>query len=317
MYNINTFEEKANSLTEDRIKILEFNGVKSPCKFVCLKCGQTQDVKKGEVLVRKGKTYQCQFCHTSREGITKANYQKLLDAAEKADKEVTLFTKTGKIAIFKCKKCNGEFSREPLRFLKNQSCPMCESRVRPLSIELVKKQLKEKGDFSFVDESQYSTLHSKVLLRHGCGFIWSVSLSKILNDNSYCPKCSKKVSKGERAILKFLDKNQIVYIYQWKRLIDGRNHFFDFYLPDNNLVIEFQGEQHYTPVNYFGGEEAYKARIKRDDLKRAWCKENDIRMLEISWKELNKIPEILEAQRLKVASSEAKEQISQADNDIV
>lgn len=317
MYNINTFEEKANSLTEDKIKVLEFNGVKSPCTFVCLKCGQIQEVKKGEALVRKGKTYQCQFCHTPKESITRANYQKLLNAAEVANKEVILFTKTGENVVFKCKKCNGEFSREPLRFLKNQTCPMCESRVLPPPINWVKERLKEKGEFSFVDESQYSTLHSKVLLRHGCGFIWSVTPSKILNGESYCPKCSKKVSRGERAILKFLDKKQIAYIYQWKRLIDGRNHFFDFYLPDNNLIIEFQGEQHYTPVEYFGGEEAYNARVKRDNLKRAWSKENNIKMLEISWKELDKIPEILEAQRLIVASGEAKEQMPQAGNDIV
>ena len=57
MYNLETFEQKANSLTTDKIKVLTFNGVKSPVEFTCLQCGRTQKVARGEVLLRKNKKF--------------------------------------------------------------------------------------------------------------------------------------------------------------------------------------------------------------------------------------------------------------------
>ena len=77
MYTLNSFEEKANSITQDKIKILEFNGVKAPVKFQCLKCEKIQEVARGEVLLRKGKNYQCQFCHYTKENLTKETRYKI------------------------------------------------------------------------------------------------------------------------------------------------------------------------------------------------------------------------------------------------
>lgn len=317
MYNIITFEEKVNSITKDKNKVLEFNGVKAPVKFICLSCGRSQEAKRGEVLLRKGKKYQCQFCHTPKEIVTKSNYWKILKAAANSKKELLKYTNTSEAALFKCQKCGSEFSRQPLRFLKNQSCPVCEARVESPTLEMVKQRLLEIGNFTLVKEDQYKNLHSKILLRHDCGFVWSTKLSKVYNGATFCPKCSKRVSRGERAILGYLDEHNIDYVFQWKRNIEGHNLYFDFYLPDNNMAIEFQGEQHYAPVDWFGGQKDYETRIQRDNYKKDWCQKNNIKLLEISWKNFENIHEILEAQRLTVASSEAKRQISQEDNDIV
>ena len=67
MYNLKTFEEAVNKLTPDKLKILSFNGVKQPVTFICLKCNKQQTVQRGEVLLRKNKTYQCKYCHYSKE----------------------------------------------------------------------------------------------------------------------------------------------------------------------------------------------------------------------------------------------------------
>ena len=33
---------------------------------------------------------------------------------------------------------------------------------------------------------------------------------------------------------------------------------YDFYIPNNNVVIEFQGKQHFEPIEYFGGKEYFE-----------------------------------------------------------
>ena len=54
----------------------------------------------------------------------------------------------------------------------------------------------------------------------------------------------------------------------------GLQHL-DIYIPQYNIGIEYQGIQHYKPVDYFGGEEAFLKGQERDARKRRLCEEND------------------------------------------
>lgn len=60
----------------------------------------------------------------------------------------------------------------------------------------------------------------------------------------------------------------------------GMSHFgmlrLDFYLPAFDLAIEYQGEQHFRPICFFGGKEDFIARKKRDEIKKKFCDENDV-----------------------------------------
>ena len=47
-------------------------------------------------------------------------------------------------------------------------------------------------------------------------------------------------------------------------------------------AIEYQGEQHYTPIEVFGGEEGYKKNLERDEQKRIKCLENGIKLFEVT-----------------------------------
>lgn len=51
---------------------------------------------------------------------------------------------------------------------------------------------------------------------------------------------------------------------------------FDFYLPDYNICIEYDGLQHYESIEYFGGEKNYKLRIEKDKIKTKYCQDNNI-----------------------------------------
>jgi hypothetical protein len=55
----------------------------------------------------------------------------------------------------------------------------------------------------------------------------------------------------------------------------------DVFVPDVNLALEYQGKQHYEPVELWGGQEALDAQQKRDALKAARCKEIGVALLEV------------------------------------
>lgn len=59
--------------------------------------------------------------------------------------------------------------------------------------------------------------------------------------------------------------------------IKNKKYFlkFDFYLPDYNLCIEYQGQQHYIPVNYWGGLEGLKRNQEYDLLKKNYCRKSE------------------------------------------
>lgn len=63
---------------------------------------------------------------------------------------------------------------------------------------------------------------------------------------------------------------------------------FDYYLPKYNILIEIQGKQHFEAVDKFGGESYFKEQQIKDNIKREWCKINNIRLIEISYKDLYK-----------------------------
>lgn len=57
----------------------------------------------------------------------------------------------------------------------------------------------------------------------------------------------------------------------------------DFYLPEYNIAIEYQGEQHFKPVKYFGGEKRYLDRLERDNRKKILCEENNVKIIYFSY----------------------------------
>ena len=68
----------------------------------------------------------------------------------------------------------------------------------------------------------------------------------------------------------------------------------DFYIESANLIIEFNGEQHYKPKELWGGEKQLKNQQRRDAALREFCKQEGIRLLEIPYTDFDRIEEILE-----------------------
>ena len=100
-----------------------------------------------------------------------------------------------------------------------------------------------------------------------------------------CPICNE--SHGERFIRNYLDNHSIKYIPQKKfnDLKDKTYLSYDFYLPDYNILIEYQGIQHYESINIKGSGKYsnLKKQQLHDKLKREYAKNNGYKLLELKY----------------------------------
>ena len=104
-----------------------------------------------------------------------------------------------------------------------------------------------------------------------------------------------RTSFGERKIKEFLDENKINYIRE-KKFDTCKNIKclpFDFYLPDHNICIEYDGQHHFNIVSIYGGEDCLKKTQMNDNIKTNWCSENNIKLIRIPYIKKNKIYTIL------------------------
>lgn len=117
---------------------------------------------------------------------------------------------------------------------------------------------------------------------------------------SGCPSCTE--SKGEERIKKYLEKNKIVFERQkrFKECKNKRTLPFDFYLPNENICIEFDGRQHYLPGGFHKDKESFELLRKNDKIKNDYCSGKDGKptLIRISHKEYVKIDEILKEKML-------------------
>jgi len=120
-----------------------------------------------------------------------------------------------------------------------------------------------------------------------------------------CKLC-KSTSKGEECIKLHLEKRGIKYIRQHGfdtcRYINRLS--FDFYLPEYNTCIEFDGIQHFRPIKGFGGDKSFSDTIKRDKCKNDWCIENRVKLIRINYNQFSKIPNIIKILKNEVIVTE-------------
>jgi len=110
-----------------------------------------------------------------------------------------------------------------------------------------------------------------------------------------CPYCD--VPKGESAIKDFLLKLNQNFISH-KTFDDlfgmgGGKLSYDFYLPELNLLIEYQGEQHERPIEVFGGIKQFQTQQEHDKRKREYANQHCMTLLEIWYYDFNNIEQIL------------------------
>ena len=275
----------------------------------------SRSVKKVIIICKShGKFEQRAENHREGKGCPKCGFEKIAEAqrltsqisisqfeevhGDKYDYSLVDYKRNkGKVKII-CRE-HGVFEQEPNSHKSGRGCKKCGERERIKSrtftrLEVIKQFVKIHGNKYDYSEVEYLNGYSSVKImckNHGV-------FNQIPNSHKRgngCPKC--KSSKGEDKVREYL-KGKVEFKEQYS-LEDCRDKYalrFDFgaTINDQPHLIEFQGEQHYIKVDFWGGQKGLENRQYKDQLKRDFCKENGIPLLEIrfddeDWKEKLKI----------------------------
>lgn len=198
--------------------------------------------------------------------------------------------------VYKCPKhiSKGEMQTGISNMKKlNGRCRYCSGQGR------TKEDLqKEIDDMNLcVDIVEYTSYSEPIKAKcRICGNEW-VTYGVNLTQGHRCQNCSK--SKFELSVQKYLDEHGIKYKSQYKfdDCKDKSRLPFDFYLYENNILIEADGEQHYMPINFSGSQDVSLANFdltrKHDFIKTEYCKSNNIKLIRIPYWEKNNIDKFL------------------------
>ena len=230
--------------------------------------------------------------------------------------DLVSYLKSGSKVKIKCNNCNNIFLQTPAGHLnlKQSVCFKCSKLFRRLSTEdwIIKAREVhgQKYDYSLVVYKN-SKCKVKIICRN-CNRIFFQNVDHHVRRGNGCPYC--KESKGEIRIGKILHKKNIKFIPQktFDTLRDLKPLKFDFYLPEINGLLEYDGEGHYKPC--FGSTLEQKQKNlenaqRKDKIKDEWARKNNIPLLRIPYWDYDKIEELVEAFILKHTKKEIKQLI--------
>ena len=182
---------------------------------------------------------------------------------------------------------HGEFQQTPYKHMLGQGCPECAKKQRGLSHritqeEFIRRAKETHGDYYDYGKVNYQGIDTKVeIICPIHGSFWQTPYSHT-KQKSGCPKCNH--SKLEEDIIKLLEENKINYKYCIRTIPFLNGLELDFYIPELNIGIECQGEQHFKPVDFNGqgldiATNNYWKQIERDKIKKELCDKNGINLL--------------------------------------
>lgn len=224
---------------------------------------------------------------------------------ERYDYSKTEYVKSTQKVIITCP-IHGDFTQTPNNHLKGQQCPVCGNLQRIKSNSKNTKYFINKANQVHNDKYDYSKsdyINNKIKVKIIChstdqygnehGEFWQTPHDHI-DGKCGCPKCK---NKGQYSLycqlLNIFTQEIILYEVNKSTVYWLGNQRFDIYFPKYNIAIEYNGKQHYEPIDIFGGIEGYYDTIKRDELKRSKCNENNCKLFEVrynySQKEFNQL----------------------------
>ena len=292
--NRKTNSEYIKELKEKKKQIIpleQYIDALTPILHKCLVCNFEWKARPANVLNHTG----CPNC-SGRQKKTSEKYKKELQEINSNIIPLENYINVNHPIKHLCLVHNFEWNTTPASILQGCGCPQCSKEKVGNALRKTKDQyieeLKHTGKNIILVDDYINSLTPVTHKCTVCGFSWKVAPARILYDTG-CPHCN--ISKGEAAIEKWLISKNISYIPQkrFDHCKDKRTLPFDFYLPDLNKAIEYDGEQHFKSVKYFGGEQHLKYLKNHDKIKDNFCKENGIPLLRIPYYKFDSIEEEL------------------------
>ncbi len=200
--------------------------------------------------------------------------------------------------------CGNTYEVKPNDFLNGKRCPYCAGLIKKTDIQFSHEVKNLVGNkYTFLDP--YVNSKTKLRVRHNkCGHVYKVRPTDFISQSSRCPYCN--TSKGELIINKILKSMEIEYEYQktFDDLKDTNLLSYDFYIPDQAILIEYQGQQHYEPVDHFGGDITFEKQQEHDKMKANYAKTHHYNLITVPYTEdtFSKIKKCLLQHGLKLSA---------------
>jgi hypothetical protein len=287
------FIEKANKIHNNKYdySLVEYNGINTPVKIICPIHGEFLQIAYVHLI-----TYGCPKCGNNI-SCKKQTYkqEKVIFKfkqihGDKYDYSLVEYENNLTPVKIICP-IHGEFLQTP-KSHKKCGCPKCGNNIKLTTEQFIEKARKihgDKFDYSLVEYVNARTKIKIICKKHG--------IFEQTPDNHYkyigCPKCCGSI--GESEVRKILQEKNIKFEEQ-KRFKNCKNKYtlpFDFYLPEYNLCIEYQGIQHFESIEWFGGKNKLQYTQQNDQIKRNYCKDNNIILLEIKYNDNIKLKLLL------------------------
>ncbi len=169
--------------------------------------------------------------------------------------------------------CEREWWTEPRIVLRN-GCRKCAYDALKTTPEEFQRRLADIHKGEIVALEPYKTVREKILVRHVCGHEWRVIPGDLIRRANGCPICAS--SKGNKLIAEVLANNGIEFDVEVR--FETCKHKialpFDFYVPKHEMLIEYDGAQHFKSIEFWGGEAGLRERQARDFIKTKWALDN-------------------------------------------
>ena len=203
-------------------------------------------------------------------------------------------------------KTHGDFEQYAIIHVNGCGCDYCARELvresRMLNTDIFVRRAKDKyGDRFDLTDTVYKGWDKNVTIKcNTCGEYFEQKPNNFLRGFG-CPNCN--LSNGETIIKKFLEDCSINFKQQYALpnedlFCSNKKLFVDFFLPDLNTIIEFNGDQHYRPVEMWGGKEQFEKQQRRDNAVRSYCEDHNITLIEIPYKDMANIEKILSKELL-------------------
>lgn len=305
------FLDKMSELHPRMTVIGIYTGCNKKVELLCHDCGATVYMTPASLINAK---HRCNSCAAQNHAMTDEKLSKRLSDINPTIKLLSPFN--GYKNKMKCG-CviheDFEWFVTPSDLLKGRGCPECKKDTLHSHWAMIEGAFRERVEAENATVQYvggfYNVMQKAIFRCRLCGEQWETVAANVLYSHSACPLCAS--SKGEKAIRQYLLENNIVFSEQATfEGCKGRVRVlpFDFFLPDYNILIEYQGIQHFQSVPFFGGESVFEERLALDTIKRDFAKGNGFTLLEISYRDYDKLSDILSAKLRKETQTDAYEQ---------
>lgn len=263
------------------IQILgEYVTAHAKIKFKCLNCGLIHSTQAVHLINGVG----CPRC-SNRMTLTQDVFERKVKEKNPNIVILSKYVNNKSIIKYKCRNCGYESETMAKRLLGGHGCAKCGGTLKETNVGFKERMKQVHPDIEVLSEykNNKTKIHCKCTI---CNKEWYARADHLLS-GSGCPVCC--LPRGEKDICNILMRHKIKYEQQKEYCgligLGGGNLSYDFYLPDYNLLIEYQGVQHDKPVSFFGGKEKFELQQEYDRRKKEYAQAHNIQLLEIWYNE--------------------------------